>query len=93
MIPHVMVLMYLQIYWSLWSTKICFRNNHLILTTARHRHSPLAHANMIMNSTWTVLRDIANDVNILGVTLDSKLNFKIHISEPLRKAYAMAAGL
>ena len=46
-----------------------------------------------MNSTWTVLRDIANDVNILGVTLDSKLNFKIHISEPLRKAYAMAAGL
>lgn len=38
-------------------------------------------------------KDIANDVNILGVTLDSKLNFKIHISEPLRKAYAMAAGL
>ena len=37
--------------------------------------------------------DTTNNVKILGVTLDSKLNFKIHISEQLKKAYAKAAAL
>ena len=37
--------------------------------------------------------EMNNDIRILGVTLDSNLNFKNHISEQLKKAYAKASAL
>ena len=37
--------------------------------------------------------EMTNDIRILGVTLDSNLNFKNHISEQLKKAYAKASAL
>lgn len=41
----------------------------------------------------SIKRDIVNDVNILGVILDSKFNFKIYILELFRKVYVMVVGL
>ena len=35
----------------------------------------------------------SNDIRILGVTLDSNLNFKNHIGEQLKKAYTKASAL
>ena len=37
--------------------------------------------------------EITNNIRILGVTLDSNLNFKNHITEQLKKAYAKASVL
>lgn len=76
MIPQAMELMYLQIHWSFSSTKIWLLKNHLNVSNSKTQTFSVGLCKYDLElSMDRTKRDIANNVKILGVTLNSKLKF------------------
>ena len=76
MIPQAMELMYLQIHWSFWSTKIWLLKNHLNVNNSKTQtfYVGLCKYDLELSMDRTK-RDIATNVKILWVTLNGKLKF------------------